>query len=354
MNGGVEINKNDLLDILERISSTKFNRLVFTLNVPKNLMPSEDKEQTQRAIALLEWAVAPGGCGLEKIKQALERMEIDLGGLLCPPKDPNQIHNIVEDKLFNFDHRATLKTFTEVVDQLEVQKSAGIFILQECWSQGGKYCHRRLINHLRNSTAEGKFHTFNINYIDGELSLKGLLYRLAHQLKKNQNLAELNEKEIIDILVKEISVLIPEEDSGHIYLFHIKDYDSLLKDTSFWDCFFEQFWSRFIQKFPSLATRHHSLKLIFLFETQICIELSPSYIDRVSQVYTQTKIVKLPLEPCDIEEINQWLYNFSCLPQPKIRTIVDLLKSLKSTDRKPDRVYDYLKNQMIQHHLQNV
>jgi hypothetical protein len=68
------LNKNQLLDILEQMTSTQFDRLIFRLDVPQNLMPSEDKPQTERAIALLRWAQAPGGCGLEKIKQALDEL----------------------------------------------------------------------------------------------------------------------------------------------------------------------------------------------------------------------------------------------------------------------------------------
>ncbi len=66
------MNKNELLDILERIIQAEFDQLLFKLNVPGNLMPGSDKPQTQRAIALLEWAESPKGCGLKKIKQALD------------------------------------------------------------------------------------------------------------------------------------------------------------------------------------------------------------------------------------------------------------------------------------------
>lgn len=74
MNGGAEINKNELLETLEQMTPTEFNRLIFRLGVPQNLMPSQDKPQTERAIALLRWAEAPGGCRLEKIKQALDEL----------------------------------------------------------------------------------------------------------------------------------------------------------------------------------------------------------------------------------------------------------------------------------------
>jgi hypothetical protein len=72
MNGSAEIDKKELLNTLEQMTSTQFDKLIFLLNVPQNLMPSSDKPQTERAIALLLWAQAPGGCVLERIKQVLE------------------------------------------------------------------------------------------------------------------------------------------------------------------------------------------------------------------------------------------------------------------------------------------
>jgi len=74
LNGGTEINEDELLDTLERITPAQFAKLVFKLKVPKNLMPGADKPQTERAIALLSWAEAPGGCGPKKIKQALDEL----------------------------------------------------------------------------------------------------------------------------------------------------------------------------------------------------------------------------------------------------------------------------------------
>ena len=79
MNGGEEINVNELLDTLDDMIPAQFDRLLVILDVPQNLMPSSDKPQTDRVTKLLEWAKAPGGCGLEKIKQTLEEMGIPLG-----------------------------------------------------------------------------------------------------------------------------------------------------------------------------------------------------------------------------------------------------------------------------------
>ena len=183
------------------------------------------------------------------------------------------------------------------------------------------------------------------------MSLKGLLYCFASVLKTNQNLENLTEKDIINIVITKIHDLVPEQDSGRTYLFHIKGYDSLLKDKNFWKWFVEHFWGCLIQKLPDITKKHPCLKLIFLFESEIDVEVEPNYIYSFPEAFTQTKIVNLPLEPCDMGEIRTWLYKFSCLPQSIIDQILDILQQV--TDRKPHQVYDLFRDKLIQH-LQNV
>lgn len=67
-----EINQNDLLSILEKITPPEFERLIFTLGIPNHLMPGANQTRTERAVALLRWAQSPNGCGLKKIAQALK------------------------------------------------------------------------------------------------------------------------------------------------------------------------------------------------------------------------------------------------------------------------------------------
>lgn len=352
MNGDGQINEDELLNILEKITEGQFAKLIFKLKVPKNLMPGEDKERTIRAIALIEWAKALGGCGLEKISQILKEMGITLSQLPSALKDPHEIHQLADTKLLNFDHKATLTTFEKVVEQIENQENAGIFILQKCWSQGGKYCHQRLINYLKTKTAEGKFHRFDVNYLGGgEISQQRLLHRLFCEVKPDQStidgdLEKLNEEDVL----KEIISLVPQQDSGHTYLFYIKGYDSLLKETNFWQWFINKFWTRLIQKFlPTLSKKHPLLKLIFLFESEIKIEVEPNYICCPSQAFNPQRIIDLPLQPCEMGEIRTWLYNFSCLPQPMIK---EILSVIEETDRKPYQVYDLFRDKLIEH-LQN-
>jgi nucleoside phosphorylase len=63
-----------LLEHLEQLTPTQFNRLIFTCRVSKSLLPSEDKPQTDRAIALLDLAQAPGGVGWQKVEEVLKKL----------------------------------------------------------------------------------------------------------------------------------------------------------------------------------------------------------------------------------------------------------------------------------------
>ena len=67
-----QINKYELLNILEKIIIPQFNRLLFQLNVPVNLMPPSDKPQTERAIALLYSLQAIAIFGVEAFQQRLK------------------------------------------------------------------------------------------------------------------------------------------------------------------------------------------------------------------------------------------------------------------------------------------
>lgn len=66
--------RTELLDILIRLTRVQFNLLVTYLNVRPGHLPGKDVEQGERAIALIEYAEAPGGCGLDQIKHALDRV----------------------------------------------------------------------------------------------------------------------------------------------------------------------------------------------------------------------------------------------------------------------------------------
>lgn len=61
----------ELLENLERLTTTQFNKLIFISKVPQELLPGENTSQTERAIALLNLAKAPGGIGLHKVETVL-------------------------------------------------------------------------------------------------------------------------------------------------------------------------------------------------------------------------------------------------------------------------------------------
>ena len=81
------IDKIELLETLKQIFSPQFSELIFRLDAPTEYLPSSDKPQVERAMKLLNWAEAPGGCGLEQIMQTLEEMGIVMGTIQLTPAD---------------------------------------------------------------------------------------------------------------------------------------------------------------------------------------------------------------------------------------------------------------------------
>ncbi|MGK7941339.1 MAG: formylglycine-generating enzyme family protein [Crocosphaera sp.] len=70
MNQGTQ--KRELLKILKEITPTQFTELIFHLDVKEAHLPSADKSQVERAIALLKLAQTRGGMGLNAVEKALE------------------------------------------------------------------------------------------------------------------------------------------------------------------------------------------------------------------------------------------------------------------------------------------
>ena len=66
--------RNELIEILIKLTSVQFNLLVTYMNVKLSHLPGKTATQVDQAISLIEYAEAPGGCGLETIQQNLEKV----------------------------------------------------------------------------------------------------------------------------------------------------------------------------------------------------------------------------------------------------------------------------------------
>ena len=64
----------ELSQTLYALLPQQFNMLLFTLNPPAGVIPPMAAAGGDRASALLNWAEAPGGCGLSELKHALNQV----------------------------------------------------------------------------------------------------------------------------------------------------------------------------------------------------------------------------------------------------------------------------------------
>ncbi len=63
-----------LLNQLNAVTTQQFNIFIYTLKPPDGIIPPMPAPQSDRVIALLYWAEAPGGCGLAHVKQTFDKI----------------------------------------------------------------------------------------------------------------------------------------------------------------------------------------------------------------------------------------------------------------------------------------
>ena len=63
-----------LIDLLNRLVPTQLSQLLLILNVPQAVLPGPAAPHGERVNALIAWAAGPGGVGLPKVQQELDRL----------------------------------------------------------------------------------------------------------------------------------------------------------------------------------------------------------------------------------------------------------------------------------------
>ncbi len=267
---------------------------------------------------------------LKEIKEQ-EKQKKQSENVTSISNDFNRSYLNAEGKLLTFDYKATLQRFGNIVEKFGDCGGAGLFVLEKRLSNGGKYCSRKLIHCLSQKTSPGKFFTKTITPIHGEQNEQRFLQKLAEELSVN-----VNSDFLIRDIIRKIHSLFSENDSGFTHLFYFCGYDSLLKQDNFWNWFIDEFWSKLIQELPN----HPYLKLIFLFELDVTIprNISKACICNSVASFAQNKIVKLPLQKCQKNEIKHWLYNDSGFSRHFCDQVLQTIE--EATQRRPDLVYD--------------
>lgn len=63
--------KHTLLQTLNKLPTPMFEEIRYILGVPQSVIPSSIAPQASRAVALLEWAESPVGCGIHEVSRIL-------------------------------------------------------------------------------------------------------------------------------------------------------------------------------------------------------------------------------------------------------------------------------------------
>ena len=71
-----------LIDHINALVQVDFERLVFALDAPRSVVPSNFAAQGDRSSALLVWVVSPNGCGMGQLLKSL-------GAIQATPRQAN-------------------------------------------------------------------------------------------------------------------------------------------------------------------------------------------------------------------------------------------------------------------------
>lgn len=89
-----------LVDHINSLMQSDFEKLMFALDVPNGVIPSGQAAQGNRATALLQWVKSPGGCGLIEFLKTLDAIApVPFGVILDRPTAQGSSNEDFQEKL---------------------------------------------------------------------------------------------------------------------------------------------------------------------------------------------------------------------------------------------------------------
>ena len=275
---------------------------------------------------------------IQTLQEELEKAEKIQG-------EPNRRHLNVEEELSEFDFTETVEIFEKIIGKFDKNGGAALFLLQNSLSMGGERAIVRLRELLSKKTRRSKFHSHAIELSFREKNEIGLLRKLVHCFNLDSN-PEYRERCTQDI-IRKIHNSVPFPGSGHIIFIELKQCDLILnqEDTMSW--LIKKFWVPLVKELPNTSKNHPYVKFVILMVTDIIIG-KDFIINNCCKFedFNPEKIVNLPLNKCELNEIEELLYSkFEYHPDDAAniaRTVY-----IASEQGRPDYVYQKLMKMLV-------
>jgi hypothetical protein len=252
-----------------------------------------------------------------------------------------------EDNLHRIDFSKATKSLNTVCQRIEDKEGAALFLLKNSTAMGGKWCVKKIVNHLQNignwyPPIEFSFSPRPvINHTD-------FLYDIAN--KFGVQIDQSNEQQIINELIDKIYLALMG--GGNIFMIQV-DIPCLDAKSTFLDWFVNHFWNPLIQHMPRISQQSPLVKIFAVITVRgtVAKQCLPEILICKNPSFTGDKILEISLQKWTEKDICQWLISFSGLMLPAVGMTRSDIESMAQsihqvTGGQPLHVYGELMNTM--------
>ncbi len=286
---------------------------------------------------------------LENIEKKINNLkssssELSSNNHLDNPK--NEPEKNIDKSLCYIDFKKALEIFKNIQSQFKEEGDVALFLMEEHLIKRGDLYLRRLENDLKaNNNYCLNFRHCPVIYTTG--NLKGVIEGIGHRFGINLQEISLNEhiKLVIDKIgdyLQNNSVLFIEINCN---INEASEIDPLIP----W--FIESFWQPLIIKLKEVIKKYEGIKVIAFITSKLLIKQRLSeekiscYCNNNYCPFFRNKLVKLPLEKWDKDDIGKWLIKYVNPSLVKSEKDKIANRIYQETQGLPNTVYHALKEE---------
>ncbi|NJL64035.1 MAG: hypothetical protein HC903_22135 [Methylacidiphilales bacterium] len=261
----------------------------------------------------------------DKLLEQMTDIEAKLEQLEASDNNPNQIYLNIKESLPEIDFKEAIKIVEIVTQQYRFNSDGGaaLFLLENSYSMAGYLFIDKIREELKRKTGHFKYIKVDLSS-SSSYDEYGLLERVAGYLKI-QCKSISNIREYCTEIIKKICQSLQ---SGSIVFIEINKWDCLQSQESIIPWFVDNFWIPLIQESKVFIKDKELRRVKFVTvidsEYQLSVECNNLPYYCCGDSFDYQKILKLPLNQWQQDDIQEWLEIYTGLPASKIDAIAEI------------------------------
>jgi hypothetical protein len=234
---------------------------------------------------------------------------------LSPDPEPGKVQDTIsgsrrmrdwEADLPRIDYDQALSTLRDVLSKIH-GGGAAMFLLQQCYLMGGKWCVAQIKKILQEDSSKLRY--CPIVFLPHQtVDETQVMLRIGEYLKVKPLNADLQTytNTIIDRICESFQI-------GSTLFLDLRIRDDLSRNDNFLSWLVRAFWKPLVERVHGLIESIPLVRCVFLISADGTLVRSSLKRSLVSRVFSEEKILELYLGRWTTEEIRTWLYKFSDL-----------------------------------------